>query len=73
MYILFEHIEDYESPQVNIITINKNINGIMNFLSEKNINHSLIVDNQQIFYCNNKNYILITKETNNFMKQEVIA
>ncbi|PTE31958.1 hypothetical protein BUZ00_12355 [Staphylococcus gallinarum] len=73
MYILFEHIEDYESPQVNIITINKNINEIMKFLSEKNINHSLIVDNQQIFYCNNKNYILITKETNNFMKQEVIA
>lgn len=73
MYILFEHIEDYESPQVNIITINKNINEIMKFLSDKNINHSLIVDNQQIFYCNNKNYILITKETNNFMKQEVIA
>ena len=73
MYILFEHIEDYESPQVNIITINKNINEIMKFLSDKNINHSLIVDNQQIFYCNDKNYILITKETNNFMKQEVIA
>lgn len=73
MYILFEHIEDYESPQVNIITINKNINEIMKFLSDKDINHSVIVDNQQIFYCNNKNYILITKETNNFMKQEVIA
>lgn len=73
MYILFEHIEDYESPQVNIITINKNINEVMKFLSEKNINHSIIVDNQQIFYCDNKSYILITKETNNFMKQEVIA
>lgn len=73
MYILFEHIDKYESTEVNIITINKDMNDIMHFLSEENINHSVVVDNQQIFYCDNKNYILIIKEMNNFTKQEVIA
>lgn len=73
MYILFEHIEDYESPEVNIITINKNINEILHYLSEKNINQTLLFEDKQIFYCDDKNYILLTKEINEFLIQEVTA
>lgn len=73
MYILFEHIEDYESPEVNIITINKNINEILHYLSEKKINQTLLFEDRQIFYCDDKNYILLTKEINEFLIQEVTA
>lgn len=73
MYILFEHIEDYESPEVNIITINKNINEILHYLSEKKINQTLLFEDKQIFYCDDKNYILLTKEINEFLIQEVTA
>lgn len=73
MYILFEHIEDYESSEVNIITINKNINEILNYLSEKKINQTLLFEDKQIFYCDDKNYILLTKEINDFHVQEVTA
>lgn len=71
MYILFEHIEDYENPEVNIITINNDINEILKYLSERKINQTILFEDKQIFYCNNKNYILITKEVNDFQVQEV--
>ncbi|WP_210126475.1 MULTISPECIES: hypothetical protein [unclassified Staphylococcus] len=71
MYILFEHIEDYESSEINIITINNDINEVLKYLSEKKFNQTILFDDKQIFYCNDKNYILITKEVNDFQVQEV--
>lgn len=71
MYILFEHIEDYESSEINIITINNDINEVLKYLSEKKFNRTILYDDKQIFYCNDKNYILITKEVNDFQVQEV--
>ncbi len=71
MYVLFEHIEDYENPEVNIITINNDINEILKYLSEKKINQTILFNDKQIFYCNGKNYILITKKVNDFQVQEV--
>lgn len=71
MYILFEHIEDYENSEVNIITINNDINEILKYLSEKQIHQTVLFEDKQIFYCDGKNYILITKEVNDFQVQEV--
>ncbi|MGX0501969.1 hypothetical protein ACUXKH_000838 [Staphylococcus epidermidis] len=71
MYILFEHVEGYENPQVKIITINNNVNEIMKFLSNKTIKQTLLFENKQIFYCEGKSYILMIKEVNDFYIQEV--
>lgn len=71
MYILFEQIKDYDSSEVNIITINENIKCILEFLSKKSINHTVLFEDKQIFYCDDKNYVLITKKINDFDKQEV--
>ena len=71
MYMLFEQIEDYDCSELNIITINENIKSILEFLSEKSINHTVLFEDKQIFYCEDKNYILISKKINEFDKQEV--
>lgn len=71
MYMLFEQIKDYDCSELNIITINENIKSILEFLSEKSINHTVLFEDKQIFYCEDKNYILISKKINEFEKQEV--
>ncbi len=71
MYMLFEQIKDYDCSELNIITINENIKSILEFLSEKSINHTVLFEDKQIFYCEDKNYILISKKINEFDKQEV--
>ncbi|WHI53737.1 hypothetical protein [Mammaliicoccus lentus] len=71
MYMLFEQIKDYDCSEVNIITVNENIKCILEFLSQKSINHTVLFEDKQIFYCDDKNYVLITKQINDFDKQEV--
>lgn len=71
MYMLFEQIKDYDCSEVNVITVNENIKCILEFLSQKSINHTVLFEDKQIFYCDDKNYVLITKQINDFDKQEV--
>lgn len=72
MYMLFEYIFDYENPELSLVTVNENIEPILEFLSKKEIKCTSFFDDQQHYLCDDGKYILINGKLNEFKKIDIL-
>ncbi|ARQ07024.1 hypothetical protein MACA111363_02575 [Macrococcoides canis] len=73
MYVLFEYFSDYESPIINIVIATDDITKIENFISKENVNKIMLFEDETIYLCLNKRFILKRVSLNKIERVEVIA
>lgn len=72
MYMLFEHIWDYENSKTNVICISENKNLITSILSKYKFGRILELENRVIYELEDREFILIHTIKDNYLKKEVV-
>lgn len=72
MYMLFEHIWDYENSKTNVICVSENKGNITNILSTYKFNRVLEFEDRIIYELEDRYFILIHTIKDNYLKKEVV-
>ena len=72
MYMLFEHIWDYENSKTNVICISENKKLITSILSNYKFGRILELENRVIYELEDREFILIYTIKDNYLKKEVV-
>lgn len=72
MYMLFEHIWDYENSKTNVICISENEKLITSILSKYKFGRILEQENRVIYELEDREFILIHTIKDNYLKKEVV-
>lgn len=72
MYMLFEHIWDYENSKTNVICVSENKNLITSILSKYKFGRILELENRVIYELEDREFILIHTIKDNYLKKEVV-
>ncbi|PCQ21636.1 hypothetical protein CP995_03815 [Klebsiella pneumoniae] len=72
MYLLFEHIWDYENSQTNVICVSENKGNITSILSKYKFNRVLEFEDRVIYELEDRYFILVHTIKDNYLKKEVV-
>lgn len=72
MYMLFEHIWDYENSQINVICVSEDKKNITNILSKYKFGRVLEFVERVIYDLEDKEFILMYIVKDNYLKKEVV-
>lgn len=72
MYMLFEHIWDYENSKTNVICVSENKDIVTNILSKYKFGRILEFEDRVIYELEDKYFILVHTIKDNYLKREVV-
>ncbi len=72
MYMLFEHIWDYENSKTNVICVSENKENITSILSKYKFNRVLEFEDRVIYELEDRYFILVHTIKDNYLKKEVV-
>lgn len=72
MYILFEHIWDYENSKTNVICVSENKDIVTNILSKYKFGRILEFKDRVIYEIEDRYFILVHTIKDNYHKKEVV-
>lgn len=72
MYILFEHIWDYENSKTNVICVSENKDIVTNILSKYKFGRILEFEDRVIYEIEDRYFILVHTIKDNYLKKEVV-
>ena len=72
MYMLFEHIWDYENSKTNVICVSENKDIVTNILSKYKFGRILEFEDRIIYELEDRYFILIHTIKDNYLKKEVV-
>lgn len=72
MYMLFEHIWDYENSQINVICVSEDKKNITNILSKYKFGRVFEFVERVIYDLEDKEFILMYILKDNYLKKEVV-
>lgn len=72
MYMLFEHIWDYENSKTNVICVSENKEIVTNILSKYKFGRILEFEDRVIYELEDRYFILIHTIKDNHLKKEVV-
>ncbi len=72
MYMLFEHIWDYENSKTNVICVSENKDIVTNILSKYKFGRILEFEDRVIYELEDRYFILVHTIKDNYLKREVV-
>ncbi len=72
MYMLFEHIWDYENSKTNVICVSENKDIVTNILSKYKFGRILEFEDRVIYEQEDRYFILVHTIKDNYLKREVV-
>lgn len=72
MYMLFEHIWDYENSKTNVIFVSEDKENITNILSKYKFDRVLESEERVIYELEDRYFVLVHTIKDNYLKKEVV-
>ncbi|MCJ0965540.1 hypothetical protein [Mammaliicoccus sciuri] len=72
MYMLFEHIWDYENSKTNVIFVSEDKENITNILSKYKFDRVLEFEERVIYELEDRYFVLVHTIKDNYLKKEVV-